>query len=284
MRTHPPTTTMPDARTLRLALALAALPAGPALAQAAPSPAPATPAVAPEHTLAANVGLFSEYLFRGIAQTAGKPALQGGFDYAHASGFYAGTWASNASWLEDFGQYDRSSLEWDLYAGYRNAFPGQSDWTYDAGIYYYAYPGSRASGAASANTLELYGAVGWRWASGKASYTASRNYFGTRPNGQDTRGTWYFDLSAAYPVADTGFALVAHAGLLDVRHDGGGDLEASYADWRIGFAYTVPDGVLKGLEAGAYYSGNDATRAFYTDLTGYDTSKSRGVVYVKKTF
>ena len=61
------------------------------------------PAAAPEHTLTGNVGLFSEYIFRGIAQTAGKPALQGGFDYGHASGFYLGTWASNASWLSDFG-------------------------------------------------------------------------------------------------------------------------------------------------------------------------------------
>ena len=33
--------------------------------------------------------LFSEYRFRGISQTNEKPAIQGGFDYAHASGFYA---------------------------------------------------------------------------------------------------------------------------------------------------------------------------------------------------
>jgi uncharacterized protein (TIGR02001 family) len=272
------------ARAALTAGAALALASGASLAQTTPSPAPAPPAVPSGHTLTANVGLFSEYLFRGIAQTAGKPAVQGGFDYAHASGFYAGTWASNASWLEDFGQYDRSSLEWDLYAGYRNAFPGQSDWTYDAGLYYYAYPGSRVSGAASADTLEVYGGIGWRWLGAKASYTVSRNYFGTRPNGQDTRGTWYLDLSAAYPLADTGFTLVAHAGRLDLRHDGAGDLEASYTDWKLGVAYTVPQGLLKGLEAGAYYSGNDANRAFYTDLTGYDTSKSRGVVYVKKTF
>jgi uncharacterized protein (TIGR02001 family) len=35
--------------------------------------APASP-----HTLTGNVGLFSSYRFRGIDQTAGKPALQGG--------------------------------------------------------------------------------------------------------------------------------------------------------------------------------------------------------------
>jgi hypothetical protein len=46
----------------------------------------------------------------------------------------------------------------------------------------------------------------------------------------------------------------------------------------------VPEGPLKGIELGAYYSGNNAKEPFYTDLTGYDTSKDRGVVYVKKTF
>ena len=56
----------------------------PALAQ--------TAAATPENTVTANVGIFSEYIFRGISQTAGKPAVQGGFDWSHASGFYAGTW------------------------------------------------------------------------------------------------------------------------------------------------------------------------------------------------
>ncbi len=57
---------------------------GLAMAQAAAA-APASP-----HTLTGNVGLYSEYRFRGISQTFAKPALQGGFDYAHASGWVLG--------------------------------------------------------------------------------------------------------------------------------------------------------------------------------------------------
>jgi uncharacterized protein (TIGR02001 family) len=259
-------------------LAVASAAAGNALAQ---TPAPATP---PEHTITANVGLFSEYIFRGIAQTAGKPAVQGGFDYAHASGFYLGTWASNISWLEDFAQYNRSSLEWDFYGGYKSSFPGAEDWSYDIGTLYYYYPGKRNSGAVNADTWEIYAGIGWKWVSGKLSYTVSNDYFGIRPNGQNTDGTWYFDLSATYPVGDTGFALIGHYGHLDVRHDGSGDLEASYDDWKLGASYTVPDGPLKGIEFGAYYTGNNAKETPYTDLTGYDTSKDRGIVYLKKTF
>ena len=65
-----------------LAALLAAGVAAPALAQ---TPAPAEAEAGP-YTLTANVGLFSSYRFRGIDQTYGKPALQGGFDYAHSSG------------------------------------------------------------------------------------------------------------------------------------------------------------------------------------------------------
>ncbi len=57
-----------------------------AFAQAA---APATPAS--PHTFTGNVGLFSDYRFRGISQTYKQPAIQGGFDYSHSSGIYLGT-------------------------------------------------------------------------------------------------------------------------------------------------------------------------------------------------
>lgn len=270
---------MPALRHSTSALVAASLLSTAALAQ---TPAAPAPAATPEHTVTANVGIFSEYLFRGIAQTAGKPAVQGGFDYAHSSGLYAGTWASNISWLEDFGAYSRSSLEWDFYAGYKASI-GDSDFSYDVGTLYYYYPGKRFPGVIKADTWELYGAIGWKWLSAKASYNL-KDYFGARPTGAKTDGTWYVDLSAAYPVGESGVTLLAHYGILDVKNDASGDAKVSYDDWKLGASYTVPDGVLKGLEVGAYYSGTNAKKPFYTDLTGYDTGKDRGVVYVKKTF
>src|SRR3954467_4253717 len=106
------------------ALSLPAL----ALAQQAPA-APASP-----HTLTGNFGFFSQYIFRGLTQTDRKPALQGGFDFAHKSGFYAGTWASNISWLQDSNAYSRGgSLEWDFYGGWK---PTIGDFTFDIGTLY----------------------------------------------------------------------------------------------------------------------------------------------------
>ena len=79
-----------------ITLAIVSAFAAPVFAQSA-DPSKDEVAPAGPHTLTGNVGLFSSYRFRGIDQTAGKPALQGGFDYSHASGIYVGNWNSNVS-------------------------------------------------------------------------------------------------------------------------------------------------------------------------------------------
>ena len=86
-------------------------------------------APAPDLTVAYNIGLYSQYIFRGLTQTDRGPAVQGGVDLTHSSGFYLGAWASNISWLRDLnpgaGQvaYEKGGhLELDLYGGYRYAF------------------------------------------------------------------------------------------------------------------------------------------------------------------
>ena len=63
-----------------------------AFAQTAPA--------APESAIAYNVGVVSEYRYRGQAKTKGDPALQGGVDYTGANGFYAGAWGSTIKWIK----------------------------------------------------------------------------------------------------------------------------------------------------------------------------------------
>jgi uncharacterized protein (TIGR02001 family) len=91
------------------------------------------------HTFTGNVGLFSQYVFRGISQTNEDIALQGGFDYSHASGFYIGTWASSSSWLSDSESitgYRSSSLETNTYGGFRGNIRA-TDFSYDIGLLQY---------------------------------------------------------------------------------------------------------------------------------------------------
>jgi uncharacterized protein (TIGR02001 family) len=271
------------------AVAVALLPAA-AMAQA--QPAPASP-----HTLTGNVGLFSQYIFRGLTQTNREPAIQGGFDYSHSSGFYVGTWASNISWLRDGGTYNGGgSGEFDFYGGFKGNF-GKSDFTYDLGTLYYWYPGDVNTVANALNikadTWEVYGALGWKWVSGKLSYSINNKTFGVR----DASGTWYLDLTASVPLGNSGFTAIAHWGKqkyngTDTRNPvvGGviqdNDAVWSYEDWKIGVTYALP----RDFTIGAFYTDTSGTSAF-----GYGSvaeggvyprniGKGTGTIFIQKTF
>ena len=81
--------------------------------------------------VAFNVGVVSDYVFRGFSQTGEDPAIQGGVDLT-AGKFYAGAWASNV----DFG--DDTDAEVDLYGGYRTEAAG---FALDFGVIAYLYAG-----------------------------------------------------------------------------------------------------------------------------------------------
>jgi uncharacterized protein (TIGR02001 family) len=213
-----------------VATLLAAAFAAPVMAQtaAAPAEAPAAEA-APAPALTGNLGLFSSYRFRGIDQTFGKPALQGGIDYAHESGLYVGNWNSNVSSGAGFPD---GNLEMDFYGGYKHAF---GDFGIDVGAIYYYYPGSEARGltggvnSGAVNNKEIYLGGSWKFLSLKYFY-ALDDYFSARgTNGQSTRGTSYVDLSANYDLGD-GWGINGHVGQLNFKNVSDGD----YTDWKLG--------------------------------------------------
>ena len=237
------------------------------------------------HTYTGNVGLFSQYIFRGLTQTNEELALQGGMDYSHASGFYAGTWGSNISWLRDFGSYNAGgSLELDIYGGYKGTI-GKTDFGYDVGLLYYWYPGDVASGFTKADTLEVYGALSWKWLSGKLSYSLNDDTFGVT----DSRGTYYLDLTATYPVPNTKFTLIGHYGMQKFSGTTAGidnDTFASYKDWKLGVNYSLP----KDVTVGVFFtdtSMRSTQEAFYTTPASAGSTKvgdGTVTIFVQKTF
>lgn len=246
------------------------------LAAAFTSPAVQSAEPTPEHSLSGNLGLFSQYIFRGLRQTDKDPALQGGFDYSHSSGIYLGTWATNVSWLRDFGLYrSGGSLEWDFYGGYKGTF-GNTDFGYDVGLLYYWYPGNTAAGAVKANSLEAYGSLSWKWLSAKYSRSLRDKTFGV----PDSRGTWYLDLSANVPVTEQ-FALQAHWGKQKFRSNDGADNDSlTYEDWKIGATFALP----MDFTIGAYYTDTNAKKRAYTDTNGHFVGKESFVVFLQKSF
>jgi uncharacterized protein (TIGR02001 family) len=276
------------------------------LATLAAAPAWAADA-APEHTLVGNVSLTSQYVFRGLTQTNGKPAIQAGLDYARSSGLYAGTWLSNISWFTDQnngtksapvalsspggGLSNSANLEWDLYAGFKNSFAG--DFTYDVGGIYYYYPGiyDKLGAYRKPDTVELYGAIGYKWVSLKYSKGVSSETFGVN----EGKGADYLDLSASVPIADSGVNLQAHVGKQRYPNkpntaywgtSGGDNSYFSYTDYKLGLTKEI-SGYTYGL---AYTHANSKDTAPDNDTTAYmnafgkNTGGGRVAVSVTHTF
>ena len=85
------------------------------------------------HEFSANVALSTDYLFRGISQTDGSPAISGGFDYTYSPvGIYAGIWASNVD-FSSFG--DDDNIEIDYYGGIGGDFCGGADVCDDTAVF-----------------------------------------------------------------------------------------------------------------------------------------------------
>jgi len=257
-----------------------------ALAAALLAPGVASAQASSPHSLTGNVGLYSQYIFRGLTQTNKDPALQGGFDYSHASGLYVGTWGSNISWLTDsplVTGYSSSSLELDVYGGYRGSV---GDIGYDVGLLYYYYPGTHsttlAPGTFKADTTEVYGGLSWKWLSAKLSVGVGDETFGV----PDSSGTYYLDLGANYPISDK-LTFNAHYGIQEFKGTttgvGPNDSFASYKDWKLGVSYALPNS----FTVGAVYSDTDmdtTQTAFYTNALGRFVGKDTVTVFVQKTF
>ncbi len=238
----------------------------PAQAQEA---APATPDAnaSPLH-LAGNIGIVSQYVFRGTTQTNQKPALQGGFDLTHDNGLYAGVWMSNISWISDSNPAASASLEADVYGGWK---PALTDWlTGDIGVLHYAYPGSYPAGMTKPDTTEVYLGVDAKWIAFKYSYSTG-NTFGNA----DTRGSTYADLSVNHELF-AGITGLAHIGRQ--RYTGPNAANISYTDWKLGLSRDFSGYVL-----GLAWTSSNAPAAGYT-LRGKNIGSNQWIASVNKSF
>ena len=130
-----------------------------ATAHASDAPAAAEAPAAADFSLTANVTLASQYRYRGLMQSNNKPAIQGGFDLTHASGFYLGNWNSSISWLGDTNSEVSAPVEMDFYGGYKGSLTDNVP--VDLGVLQYYYPGDYPSGYTSPDTTELYEGIGY---------------------------------------------------------------------------------------------------------------------------
>lgn len=195
--------------------------------------------------LSANITVASQYVSRGFRQTWGKPALQGGLDYAGPGGFAAGTWLSSVSdrYIED------GTAEWDLYGTWNGAMAYGVNLL--AGVYVYRYPGARiAATGTTYNYTEVALGASWKAAYVRYYHTVSHAFFGI----ENARGTGYLDLGANFELGD-GYTLQLHAGQGRVANNG----MWNWRDYRAGISKLLAPGWTL---AGTWTRAHGATDAY----------------------
>lgn len=241
---------------------------------------------APAYSITGNVSFNSDYVWRGLTQTFGGPAVQFGADWKHRSGLYAGFWASNVSekWVPG------ANLETDYYAGYKTEIA--SGLLLDLNLLYVYYPGGDYSKALDGrtfqssrpHTLEPSIGLSYQWASIKYGRTLSK-FYGWNVNNSapgvfsaedvnagvkgSTRGSQYLELGASYDVSES-VNLSMQLGREWVANSSG--LDWSYL--RLGVSKALADNWSVGLSVW----GTTQPAAFknYAALTGSGDTESVG--------
>ena len=188
-----------------------------------------------------NASVVSDYRYRGISQSASKPALQAGVDFAAESGVYVGAWASSINWIKDTAPsaaYNvKGPVEVDLYGGYKTTL--SNGITLDVGVLQYWYPSNNLTNVPlnqNPNTTEVYVAA----SSGPFSVKLSDSV--TTLFGQmNSKGSRYLDLNYAVELGND-LTLTPHLGNQSVANN-----PVSYSD----YAVTLTQGLASKLSVSA---------------------------------
>ncbi len=192
-----------------------------ALAAAAATVALGGVASAEELKLAYNLGITSDYVFRGVSQTQQDPAYQGGIDASYGIG-YAGVWASNV----DFGTSDPNA-EIDLYAGVK---PVVGDTNLDLGVIYYGYVEDKGLTPGQFGYFELKAAASRAFGPATLGVAA---YYSPEFPGKGGDAT-YVEGNAAMPIAPK-FTLSGAVGHQSIKN------YTDYNTWNIGVSYALTE-------------------------------------------
>lgn len=225
-------------------------------------------------SVSGNAAVTNDYLFRGISQTWGDPALQGGVDVI-AGRWHVGAWTSNVS--RD--SYPGGGVELDLYSDV--GLFSRDNWSLRGGLYGYLYPGANLDHARpvfadrSLNTLEANLSLQWKVWTLKYSRSLT-DYFGAdveQGYAGDTRATQYLQLDGNVPLGKQWTAQL-HAAYTDYGAEllvplANGARDASYADYGIGVKYAPTS--KSAVTLGMSHASNDP---FYGHVVSFRDAQS----------
>ncbi len=222
-------------------------------------PTPANAIDIPGASISANVSMVSKYRWRGLDQSGKEAAVQGGFDLAHESGLYLGTWMSNVDFS---GNDDAVSSELDFYGGYGFEAAGVG---VDLNFTQFLYPG----GLDSLNYDFAEFGIGLSKDLGVAAVSAGFNFTGEFYGSSGSAEYIHAGLDIPLP-AD--FGLSAHVGHQAIEDNSTYGVD-DYTDWSVGVGFP-----LAGLDVSVTYVDTDLeTSTIVTSLVGRDEAIVFGV-------
>jgi uncharacterized protein (TIGR02001 family) len=212
-----------------------------ALVAAAASVAMSGAAMAEELKLSYNVGVASDYIFRGISNTDNKGQIFGGVDASYGIG-YAGVWTSNV----DFGT-PNPDQEIDIYAGVK---PTVGDVTLDFGVLYYGYTKDKNGAPGSYSYTEVKAAASKAF--GPATFGAAFYYSPEFPSKGGE--AIYVEANGAAPIGEK-LTLSGAVGYQTVDADGYfAGVDNNYVTWNLGISAAVTEHLTADLR----YSDTDS--------------------------
>ena len=202
-------------------------------------------------SVSADIGVVSDYRFRGVSLSDNDFAVQGGVTVNTQQGFYAGGWASSIA------EYGGAKTEIDLSAGWSGAL---GPVTADVNVVGYLYPNGTG-----VSYYELNGSLSKDF--GAFSTKAGLSYSPKQDNLGAVDNTYvYGDVNV--PVPGTPVSFNAHVG-----HENG--VYQGKTDFGLGANFTIDRFTL-----GVSYIAVDSDPADQLD----DLAKDRALVSLKATF
>jgi uncharacterized protein (TIGR02001 family) len=206
-----------------------------------------------EYEVTRNIGITSDYVWRGVSQSDSEESLFGGVDLTSGM-FYAGVWAGQV----DFG--GDANAEVDFYAGVK---PSLGPVTLDLGVLYYAYPQET-----NINVVEVKAAAGVDLGGG---FSLTGSTFYSPEVGDGGPSSFYGEIAAGYDIpANLGpFDLSLAASIGNFSYE---DTLEDYSNYRIAVSGATENGWTL---VGAYTD---------TDVENVDAADGRFSVTLTKGF
>lgn len=206
--------------------------------------------------LSGNAAVTSNYIFRGISQSGGDPAVQAGLDYdlsAIAPGFAVGAWASSIDFGNTAGGSPIAPMELDLYGSYTGSFT--DEFGYSAGVIGYLYPNT-ANGSAF-DWVEMWGGLSYNF----GAFTVSGKFYYSPDYVQLGTHELYYTAGVAVPLGDI-FSVSANIGHTDLGSSVFPVIK-DYTDWNISLAATMDNFTVT-----VGYAGTDSLNGAYKIKSG----------------